>query len=155
MEVLQQNKVIKMKKLLMVLLAASCLLSQNAIARDDIGKYSISALLATTKAKDALRDDIKLYFGKQKHAKSKANYGQVMTNKKTNAVNKSDREACEWVMLSALRALQDRAAREGMNAVVNIQSYYKKREFVSETEFECGAGFLMAGVALKGDLVKL
>lgn len=42
-----------------------------------------------------------------------------------------------------------------MNAVMNISSYYKKREFVSDTEFECGAGFVMAGVTLKGDLVKL
>ena len=42
-----------------------------------------------------------------------------------------------------------------MNAVVNIQSYYKKREFVSQTEYQCGAGTFVAGVALKGTLVKL
>ncbi|WP_316247576.1 hypothetical protein [Pseudoalteromonas sp. BZK2] len=58
-------------------------------------------------------------------------------------------------MLSALKALQERAVREGMNAVVNIQSYYKKREFVSQTEYQCGAGTFIAGVALKGTLVKL
>ena len=57
-------------------------------------------------------------------------------------------------MLSALKALQQRAVKEGMDAVVGIESNYKKRHFVSETEFECGAGALMAGVALKGTLVK-
>ena len=67
---------------------------------------------------------------------------------------KSDKEACEWVMLSALKALQQRAITENMDAVVNIESNYKHRHFASETEFECGAGALMAGVALKGTLVK-
>jgi uncharacterized protein YbjQ (UPF0145 family) len=57
-------------------------------------------------------------------------------------------------MLSALKALQERAVREGMDAVVNIESNYKNRQFSSETEFECGAGAIMAGVALKGTLVK-
>ena len=131
------------------------LASTAASARDDIGKYSISELLATTKAEQALSQDIKLFFGNQNAGAIKSTYGEVQTNKKTNAVNKSDKEACQWVMLTALKALQSRARKEGMNAVVNISSYYKKRPFVSDTEFECGAGFLMAGVTLKGELVKL
>lgn len=142
-----------MKTTLTVLLILSGLFAQQAIARDDIGKYSIQELLATEKAKNALLD-IPLYFGDAKFGKAEAKYGEVITNKKTNAWNKSDREACEWVMLSALKALQERAMREGMNAVVGIESYYKKREFKSETEFECGAGAIMAGVALKGTLIR-
>ncbi|WP_105189028.1 excinuclease ABC subunit A [Pseudoalteromonas sp. T1lg48] len=129
------------------------LTANTALARDDIGHYNIAELLETTKAKNALLD-VPLYFGNQAYGKVQETYGEVTTNQKTNAFNKSDKEACQWVMLSALKALQERAKREGMNAVVNIQSYYKKREFVSETEFECGAGFLIAGVALKGTLVK-
>ena len=138
-----------------VLFATALLsLSTTAVARDDIGQYSVAELLATSKAKSALLD-VPMYFGTQAHGEVKESYGEVMSNKKTNAFNKSDREACEWVMLSALKALQERAKREGMNAVVNIQSYYKKREFSSETEFECGAGTFLAGVTLKGTLVKL
>lgn len=142
-----------MKKLILgvsLVLAAS-----TATARDDIGRYSVEELLSTAKAEQALDPNIKLFFGKQKAGEVKSTYGEVQTNKKTNAFNKSDKEACQWVMLSALKSLQERARREGMNAVMNISSYYKKREFVSETEFECGAGFVMAGVTLKGDLVKL
>ncbi|NMM42430.1 excinuclease ABC subunit A [Pseudoalteromonas arctica] len=143
-----------MKLIYSALLVAASLTAVSVNARDDIGQYPIQSLLETTKAKAALLE-IPLYFADQAHAKESSKFGEVITNKKTNAFNKSDREACEWVMLSALKALQERALKEGMNAVVNIQSYYKKREFVSSTEYECGAGALMAGVALKGTLVKL
>ena len=66
-----------------------------------------------------------------------------------------DQEACEWAFLSAIKALQERAQKDGMNAVVNITSNYKHQSFASKTEFECGAGNIMAGVALKADIVKL
>lgn len=140
-----------MKKL--ILTALLTILNTSAHARDDVGKYSIAKLLETSKAKEVLLD-VPLYFSTQKHKTIAKKYGEVSTNKKTNAFMKSDTEACEWVMLSALKALQERAVREGMDAVVNIESNYKKRHFASETEFECGAGAMMAGVALKGTLVK-
>ena len=143
-----------MKLLTLACVLVACLFSTNSFARDDIQTLPVQALLETSKAKQALLD-IPLYFADQSHTSIKTNYGEVITNKKTNAFNKTDREACEWVMLSALKALQERAVREGMNAVVNIQSYYKKREFVSQTEYQCGAGTFIAGVALKGTLVKL
>lgn len=138
-----------MKRLTLLAVPFLILSATVAQARDDIEKYSVQDLLATEKAKNALLD-VPLYFASQKHQKVTRTYGEVITNKKTNAFNKSDAEACNWVMLSALKALQERALREGMDAVVNIQSYYKKRKFISETQFECGAGALMAGVALKG-----
>ncbi len=52
-------------------------------------------------------------------------------------------------------ALQKRAKQLGANAVVNIISYYKKVPMSSTTEFECHAGAIIAGVALKGDFVKI
>jgi uncharacterized protein YbjQ (UPF0145 family) len=51
--------------------------------------------------------------------------------------------------------LQKRARDLGANAVINIVSNYNNVEFSSETEFECHAGAIMAGVALKGDFVKV
>lgn len=138
---------------LIALLACSALTTTSAYARDDVAKFSVAELLKTEKAKNALLD-VPVYFATQKHKSVAKTFGEVSTNKKTNAFMKSDKEACEWVMLSALKALQQRAVKEGMHAVVGIESNYKKRHFVSETEFECGAGVLMAGVALKGTLVK-
>lgn len=138
---------------LVAMLACSVLTTTSTYARDDVSKFSVAELLETEKAKNALLD-VPVYFATQKHKAVAKTFGEISTNKKTNAFMKSDKEACEWVMLSALKALQQRAVKEGMDAVVNIESNYKKRHFASETEFECGAGNLMAGVALKGTLVK-
>jgi uncharacterized protein YbjQ (UPF0145 family) len=59
------------------------------------------------------------------------------------------------VFLSAVLSLRDRAVKEGGDAVVAIRSFYKKNEVVSDTEYECHAGALIAGVALKGTVVTL
>ena len=58
-------------------------------------------------------------------------------------------------MLSALISLQDRIKAEGGNAVVNIESFYDRQPMASNTEYECHAGAIMAGVALRGDVVTL
>jgi hypothetical protein len=105
--------------------------------------------------KERLDPSIRFYFGKQKHAKVKRKFGNFSTSKKTNAFNKSDIKACQWVLLSGLLALQDRALREGGNAVINIESNYKHQVVSSTTEFECHVGAIMAGAALKGDVVTL
>ena len=77
-------------------------------------------------------------------------HGAANSNRKTNALNKSDEEACRWVLMSVLVAMQDQARSQGANAVVDITSNYKKQEFSSPTQYECAAGAIMAGVALKG-----
>ena len=51
--------------------------------------------------------------------------------------------------------LEKRAKQLGANAVVNIVSFYQKNVMSSPTEFECHAGAVIAGVALKGDFVKV
>jgi hypothetical protein len=43
----------------------------------------------------------------------------------------------------------------GANAVVNVESFYRKHAVPSKTEYECHKGFLIAGVALRGDVVQL
>lgn len=124
----------------------------NAQARDDALMLPIQDVLDNYS--DKLDSDVKLYFGEQSYPKPSKQMGTFVSNKKTNAFNKSDEEACQWVMLSALLALQERAVREGGNAVVDIVSYYKKNKMSSETEYECHAGKLMAGVALQGRVVR-
>lgn len=79
----------------------------------------------------------------------------AVTNKKTNAFNKSDEVACEWVAQSAIISLHQAAKNAGANAVTNIVSFYKKNERTDAKTYECHAGALMAGVALKGDLAKV
>ncbi|RON15342.1 excinuclease [Pseudomonas frederiksbergensis] len=79
----------------------------------------------------------------------------AVTNKKTNAFNKSDDVACEWVAQSAIISLHQAAKNAGANAVTNIVSFYKSNERKDAKTYECHAGALMAGVALKGDLAKV
>ena len=78
----------------------------------------------------------------------------VVSNKKTNAANKTDEKSCQWAFLSTVKQFQDRAKSQGASKVGNIVSYYKKNTFQSTTQYECHAGNLMSGVALKGDIVK-
>lgn len=124
-------------------------------ARDSWEMYSLSEALGTEAAKDKLNQDVRFYFGDQKHPAVVKRFGEFMSNKKTNAFNKSDKGACEWAFLSAMVSFQERAQREGGNAVINIRSYYKKHEVSSTTEFECGAGRVIAGVTFLGDVVTL
>lgn len=79
----------------------------------------------------------------------------AVTNKKTNAFNKTDEGACEWALQSALLTLQDAARKVNANAVVNIASYYKKNEHKDAKTYECHAGAVIAGVAIMGDLAKV
>lgn len=140
-----------------ILLTLSLILlaPQAAYSRDTKHMLSIQDALDSAQYKEKLDPSISLYFGDQTHPKVIKSAGSFPTNKKTNAFNKSDREACEWVMLSTLLALQQRAKREGSNAVINISSYYKKNTVKSNTEFECHAGAIMSGVALIGEMVTL
>ena len=128
--------------------------SQPGLARDDIGDYSVSSVLQTEKAKDKL-GNIKFYFGGQKHGKVNKRFGVFSTNKKTNAFGKSDQAACEHVFLSAMIQLKQRAESLGGNAVINIKSNYKGNLTSSNDTFKCGAGAVIAGVALQGEVVTI
>jgi len=141
--------------MLIRILAAMLLLSSAAYARDDHLSLPLKDALEAPAAQSKLDQGVKLYFGAQKYPKPQKTLGEWKTNKKTNAFNKSDKEACEWTFLGAVLELQERARKEGGNAVVNIKSNYRSQERSSETEYTCGAGALMAGVALKGTVVRL
>ena len=115
-----------MKKVLIACVTSCIFLASPAMARDDRLKFSIPDLLKTDKAKSALYD-VPLYFADQAFPKPLSKQSGITTNKKTSGFAKSDQEACEWAFLSAIKALQERAQRDGMNAVVNITSNYKHK----------------------------
>ena len=117
--------------------------------------FSIQEALGSKEFQGRLMKEIKFYFGSKPNRKINKNLGDFIANKKTNAVFKTDRKACEWVFLSAMLSLQKRVLAEGGNAVINIRSFYKKKEMSSTTKFECHVGLLMAGVAIKGTVVDL
>ena len=145
-----------MKKIVMMSIALLLTMtSVQAFARNDISEFSIKDALFLEEAKAKLGDDVRFYFGNQAHGKVLKSWGVVSTNKKTNAFLKSDEEACTRAFLSAMITLRQRAIKEGGNAVIKIKSNYKSQETSSETMFKCGAGDVIAGVALIGTVVKL
>jgi hypothetical protein len=141
-----------MKRQLM-LAAFATLVASHAFARDTVASYPVDAAIASEPGK--VTPDVALYFAGQNHPAVAHSYGEFATNKKTNAFGKSDLQACQHVFLSAVIELQERARKEGGNAVINIKSNYRNELTESATEFTCGAGAVIAGVALVGDVVTL
>jgi len=127
-----------------------------AVARDDRLMFPVKDGLEKGKStKDRIDPDIRLYFGKQTPQAIERKLGEFTADRKTNATNKTDKEACEIAFVSAVVSLQQRARKEGGNAVMNIASVYRNDNRVSATEYLCGAGTFAAGVALRGTVVKL
>jgi|SRR5262245_35684338 len=138
-----------------ILIALVCAASWPAAARGDQRPYPIQQALSSPVAQQKLDPDVKLYFGKQRHPSVARTIGEWPSNRKTNLLGKTEQQGCEYALLSAVIALQDRAKKEGGNAVVKIASYYEQIETSSEKEYVCDAGSLRAGVALKGRVVGL
>jgi hypothetical protein len=123
-----------------------------AVARD-VFNLPIDRAMLMSQTNERLDGTVKFYFGQTPHPEVLRRFGDYVANEKTNAVGKTDLGACAWVFQSALLSLQKRAHALGAKAVINIHSFYKKDDVSSETEIPCHTGFLMAGIALKGDLV--
>jgi len=137
--------------------ASLCLASLGRIApahaRNDVGRFSIASALSSQGARAGL-GVLPVFYGPTPGPAGATVLGEVVTSKKTNAFGKSDEVACQWAFLTALKTLQSEAAKLGASALVNVHSNYQNNEFISATEFECGAGAIMAGTALRGTAVK-
>jgi len=155
------KKFIKLRRIIMkkmfsiVVMGLIVSLSLPVFAADVLEKVSIENSMAMEKVKEQFNGDIAFYWGKQKYPAVEKKFGNYKSSKRTNAFGKNREDACAWAMASALDALQDRAVREGGNAVINIQSNIKNMAESSETTYNCLAGSMMVNVALKGDVVKL
>jgi uncharacterized protein YbjQ (UPF0145 family) len=142
-----------MQKYKMIVLAAAAatlfspLVSQ---ARDDVLHLDFQSVVDAAIADGTLDGTVKFYL-KGKGGAVKKTFKEATSNKKTNAFNKTDEEACAWALRSVLLSFQENAKKNGGNAVVNLVSYYKKNEYKSTTQYECHAGAMVAGVAMKGN----
>lgn len=115
----------------------------------------IADALAATDVKDRPTGAVKFYFAKEKSPEVVKNLGTYVATPRTGAGGLSDQRACHEAFLWTLVDLEKRALRAGANAVVNIVSYYQKKERPSTTEFECHVGNVIVTVWLRGDLVRL
>ncbi len=128
--------------------------SSAAMAVDEIHKMPIQGGLdAGQHTKQTINPDIKLFFGNQKTPAVEKKIGEWDSNRKT--MRKSLQERCDTAFVSSILALQDRARREGGNAVINITSESMEGKTDSATEYACTSGRASAGVHLRGTVVKL
>lgn len=138
-----------------VAVAIGIFLAPETVARDTKTMFPIADALNTAEAKAQLDPGIKFYFGDSAHPAVEKSLGNYQSNKKTRGVGRTDKEACEWTFLSAMLSFQDRVRQLGGNAVIKIESYYRRVPVPSATEYECGSGALMSGVTFRGEVVKL
>lgn len=143
------------KKIVLICIVVLSLCASSAFAADVKQHFSIQDAKNYSSVKDVYAGDIGLYWGDQKHSKVLSNKGTFKTSKRTNGFMKENQEACAHALASALIVFQDRARKEGGNAVINLTSNIKNVEESSETEYSCLVGSIMVNVALKGTVVSL
>lgn len=146
----------KLSALFAIALAIPLLLltAPAASAEDDVANYAIANVLERADFATEF-EGFHFYFGDTRRPASRVVESNVRTSLRTRKFGRSNEEACQWVMLSALIQLRDHARSVGGNAVANIRSNWQNQEFSSRSEYQCAAGFLMAGVALKGDVIAI
>lgn len=145
---------LKNRALRSIALLACVLCAPAALARNSIVYLDMNEVVADAKASGKLDGSVAFYLSGQPLPAIETRLGEGVTNRKTNAFNKSDAEACRWVLMSALIVLQEGAKKRGADAVVDVVSYYKKRTYTDPAKVECHAGAVVAGIALKGTFVK-
>lgn len=140
----------------MILLAVASTCAITAQAADNKVMLPIEGAFAANDARNRLGDSVTFHFhGQKPMPKVIERLTLDKTSQKTNSFGKSAETACNWAFLSAMLQLQKKAKAQGANAVVNIVSNYNNVESPSATEFECHEGAIMAGVALKGEFVRI
>lgn len=137
-----------LRVMIIALIVALPVLSRNT-------KQQFSVSSAKSKHANVLRKDVQLYWHGEDHPNVQESKAVVQVSKKTNAFGKSDLEACDWVLHSALKALQAHAVKMGGNAVINICTVNNREKYCDESKYECLAGTTVAKVALTGEVVVL
>lgn len=127
----------------------------SALAADDIIQLDLAQALAAPDTKASIDGSVKFFFGNSTHPAIAKHLGEAVSNKKANGFGKKGTKGCERAFLDALIQFQKKAKSLGADAVINLNSYYKKNEVVIDKTVECHSGLLMDGVALKGEFVKL
>ncbi len=130
-------------------------LVSQACAADQWHQLSAQDAMKSSLGQEKLKPEIRLYMKGQSHPKVLKTLGEYKANQRTNGVGKSAEAACERVFVSALMALQDRAVKEGGNAVIDIYTITKDKKFESATEYSCIKGGFVTNVALMGTVAKL
>jgi uncharacterized protein YbjQ (UPF0145 family) len=128
-------------------------LVNSAEAEDRVLKFPVKHALSSKLGKEKMLDDIRVYMVGQGHPGVDRSYREYQSNKRSNGL--SDQAACDKAFLSAIIGLQQRADREGGNAVIDIFSVTNNKKLKSSDTYSCLRGRSMANVILRGTVVRL
>jgi hypothetical protein len=134
---------------------AAVVLLPSAQARDDRMLFDIRQALDSPLGHDRFDETVAFYWGDQIYPPPMQTFDIHTSERRAFAPTRTDDQACQVAFIEALAGLRDHAKEVGANAVVDIKSIYKNREFRSESQYECRAGYVVTGVALEGRMVKL
>ena len=138
-----------------LLTALLVLLPSAAHAKDEQRLFDIATVLASPEGRDRFDDTIRFFWSGQAAPTPVQNFKIQTSERKTFLPTRTEQEACDQSFIEALAAVRDAARAAGANAVVELKSLYKNREFRSTTQYECRLGYFAASVTLEGTLVKL
>ncbi len=99
--------------------------------------------------------DIPFFMKGEAHPAAAQTLGEYKSNKKANGFRKKDQVACDHAFASAIISLQQRAQKEGGNAVIDVYSITKDVKFESADKYSCVAGNTIVHVALMGTVAKI
>ena len=136
-------------------LLLACALPPAAQARDEQRLFDIALVMTSADGRDRFDDTVQFHWAGQDELTVAQAFSIHTSERKTFAPTRTPQEACDQSFIEALAALRDAAKKAGANAVVNIKSLYKNREFRSATQYECRLSYFAASVTLEGKLVKL
>lgn len=124
-----------------------------AAAEDRVLKFPVKHALNSKVAKTKMLDDIRVYMVGQDHPGIARSYREYQSNQRSSGL--SDQGECDKAFVSALIRLQQRADKEGGNAVVDIFSVANNKKNKSGDTYSCLRGRSMANVILRGTVVRL
>ena len=130
-------------------------LALPSFAADEWHELSASNAINSALGQEKLNKDIRVFMKGQSHPSVTKKFGEYKSNQRANKFGKSVETACDTAFLSALIALQQRAVREGGNAVIDIYTITKNQQYESPENFKCISGGFVANVALMGTVVTL
>jgi hypothetical protein len=143
------------KTLLTMGLAASGLAVGAAHASDTVLHIPLADVLDMPEARQRLDGSVKFYLAGSATPDIEKRFREDVARPKTSGVGKADEFGCKWAALTALIKFQGNARLEGANAMVDLVSFNKEREYRSETDVECLVGTVVTRVALKGRYAKV
>jgi hypothetical protein len=141
------------KSFLLALTGLLALQMQVAIAKDAFVDLPVEGAAAAGDATPL--PDVPYFMAGQTHPAVVKTLGEYNSNKSSNAATKSTEASCSRAFMSAIISLQERAKKEGGNAVIDIKSITKHNDLVSATQFRCADGAFASNVALTGTVATL